>query len=455
MTDAGISRRGLLLRGVIGGAAVSVGVPVLDLFLDGNGAAFAASAGGGPLPVRFGSWFWGCGMIPSRWQPTSIGADGRYDLPPQLQPIAGVREHVSILSGFDVALDGKGNLPHISGNTAVRTGAPADTWQDVTAPTFDVLIADAIGRGSFFRTLNLAADGNPRTSYSFRDGSNMNAATPTASDLYAQVFGVDFHDPNLADFKPDPRFMVRQSVLSGVAEQRRALLARVGAGDRAKLDQYFTSVREMEGKLALQLQKPPPAEACAVPKAPEAIPASADMTDVTTRRGNHKLMAELLAMALACNQTRVFNMAFSAAAADLRQAGDTTGYHQITHEQLIDRSIGYQPSVDKFAVASMEAFADFVAALAAVKEGAGTLLDNCLVYAHSEVSLAKNHDVTAIPAMLVGRAGGRVRPGVHVHGAGEPITRIGLTVQQVMGVRSDAWGSGAMRTAKPISEVLV
>lgn len=316
MTNEIVSRRSFLMRGMVGGAAVTVGLPLLDMFLNDSGTAYAATLGGGRLPVRFGTWFWGCGMIPDRWQPRATGAD--YDLPPQLAPIKAVQQHISVLSGFDVMLDGKGNLPHLSGNTAVRSGAPADTWQAIRAPTLDVLIGDAIGGGSFFRSLDLSADGDPRTSYSFRNGSSMNAAVPTPHDFYMKVFGLDFHDPNKADFTPDPRHMVRRSVLSGVSEQRKALMAKAGAADRARLDQYFTSVRELEGKLALQLQKPPPAEACAVPTAPYATRPGTDGTDVANRRSSHALMAELLAMALACNQTRMFNMTFSTAASDLR-----------------------------------------------------------------------------------------------------------------------------------------
>jgi hypothetical protein len=390
-------------------------------------------------------------MIPDRWTPKATGAG--YDLPPQLAPIKPVQQHVSVLSGFDVVLDGRGNLPHISGNTAMRTGSPADVWQAIRAPTIDVAIADTIGAGSYFRSLDLSADGDPRTSYSFRDGASMNAAIPSPAELYTRIFGPDFHDPNKADFTPDPRMIVRRSVLSGVSDQRRALIAKVGAADRARLDQYFTSVREMEDKLALQLQKPPPAAACVPPPPLAAVKAAADPTDTSQRRETHKLMAQLLAMAMACNQTRVFNMTFSTAASDLRQAGSTTGYHQITHEEPIDRSIGYQPRVDTFATASMEGWADFVAALAEVKEGAGTLLDNMLVLAHSDVSYAKNHDVTGIPVMLAGRAGGKVKPGLHIGGGGDPVSRVGLTVQQLMGVQVESWGMDGMQTKRPVADI--
>jgi hypothetical protein len=452
-TNSTMTRRSFTLRGLLGGAAVTVGVPLLEFFLDANGKSFAANLGGGQLPVRFGTWFWGCGMIPSRWVPKTIGAN--YDLPPQLVPIQAMRQHINILSGFNVELGAQNNQPHISGPTALRTGAPSDNWQQITAPTFDVLIADAIGAGSYFRSLDISADGNPRTTYSYRTGSAMNAATPSALDLYSKIFGNDFHDPNAATFKPDAKIMVRESVLSSVSEQRKKLQKMLGAADRERLDQYFTSLREVEQKLALQLQKPPPAAACAIPKAPGALPAGTDYSDIQLRTTNHKAMSQLLAMALACNQTRVFNMVFSDAASDLRHAGNTTAYHQSTHEELIDRSIGYQPTVDSFAIQSMQAWADFVEALASIKEGDGTLLDNVLVFAHSDVSMAKNHEVRGIPMMTAGRAGGRVRAGLHIAGNGDPVTRAGLTMQQLMGVPTDAWGSDALRTNRPIAELLV
>src|ERR1700733_1379436 len=164
MMNKQLTRRRFVLRGMLGGAAVMLGLPLLDAFLDGNGTAMAASYGGGPLPLRFGTWFWGCGSIPPRWDPKTLGTN--YDLPPQLQPIRPVQSSISVLSGFSVSLDGKANQPHISGNTAVRTGSVTDNWQQIDAPTLDVLVGNAIGSGSFFPSLDLTADGDPKTSYS-------------------------------------------------------------------------------------------------------------------------------------------------------------------------------------------------------------------------------------------------------------------------------------------------
>ena len=102
----------------------------------------------------------------------------------------------------------------------------------------------------------------------------------------------------------------------------------------------------------------------------------------------------------------------------------------------------------------MDAWAGFVARLASTPEGAGTLLDNCLVLAHSESSFAKSHQVTLLPVMIAGRAGGRIRSGIHVAGNGEPISRVGLTVQQMMGVPVSEWGARSLQTSRPITAIV-
>ena len=61
------------LRGMVNGMAVAVGLPLLDIFLDGNGTAMAAT--GAPMPIRFGTWFWGLGVNPPRWFPGAAGKD--------------------------------------------------------------------------------------------------------------------------------------------------------------------------------------------------------------------------------------------------------------------------------------------------------------------------------------------------------------------------------------------
>lgn len=439
--------RRTVLRGMLGGAAINVALPLLNCFLNENGTALASGA---PLPLRFGTWYWGCGMNPQLWVPKQVGAD--YDLPPELAPIKPFKNHVSVLSSYKVALDGYSNFGHISGNWVLRTGAAPAREDEIPAPTFDVLIGDAIGSGTRFHSLELAATGNPQHSYSARNSSIKNPGTASAVELYTRVFGAGFQDPNAAEFKPDPSIMLQKSVLSAVAEHRAGFMKQVGSEDRARLDEYFTSLRQAEQQLELQLQKPPRAQACSIPPKPaDIVPVGVEITQVIA---NHKLMADLLAMALACNQTKVFNMVFSDSPSSLRKAGSAMTHHLLTHEEPVDKELGYQRESSFFNYQSMVAWAAFLQAMSNIREGSGTLLDNMLIVAHSDTQLAKTHSIDGIPVMIAGKAGGRLRSGVHVAGHGAPITSIGLTVQQVMGLTVESWGTKSNQTSKPVADIL-
>jgi hypothetical protein len=443
-----LSRR-TALRGMMNGAVVVVGMPLLDMFLDGNGQALAAT--GAPVPVRFGTWFWGLGVNPNRWFPSKAGSN--YELKPELAPIKDFQSKISVLGNFNLPLDGAPNLPHISGGAGIRTGRALTADRGLPGESFDVSIGDQIGTRSRFRSLDVSAIGDPRNSLSGRGGGNLNPSETSVVALYQRVFGLGFKDPNSASFTPDPAIMARRSVLSAVTDQRRALDAAVGAADKQKLDQYYTSIRQLENQLDVELTKPEPLQACIVPKAaPPELKVSGDIEDVMK---NHEIMTDLLVMALACDQSRVFNMMFNNGASSLTRIGSTITHHQLTHEEPLDNTLGYQPHATYFLTKIMEAWVYFVGALDKVKEGDGTLLDNMLVLAHSETEFAKFHTIDNIPMMLAGRAGGRVRSGIYVDGEGTPVSRVGLTLQQIMGVSVDRWGTKSMETNKTIGDLLV
>lgn len=444
------SRRNVL-RGMAKGAAVTVGLPLLDLFLDVNGTALASGA---PLPVRFGTWFWGCGINASRWVPDTIGPN--YDLKAELKPLGELKQKVSVFSGFNCLLGGRPNLNHWSGAMATLAGAsPAKGGMNGGAtdlPTIDCLVADAMGGGTRFRSLEVACTGQASVSYSMRAGSTVNPSEVDPVQLYQRIFGPEFRDPNAGDFKPDPKIMLRQSVLSSVLEDRERLVKTLGTADKARLDQYFTSVRQMESQLSLMLEEPAPAQACVTPKSPEKVELGPTW-EVAMK--THEVLTELVAVSLACNQTRVFNVALSAAASNLRKAGTSTSFHQLTHEEPVDEKLGYQPESTFFIEKSMESFAGLVKHLDSIKEGDRTLLDNSLVLATSESNYARVHSIDSLPIMVAGKGGGKWRSGVHVAGRGDATSRVGLTIQQALGMPVSSWGDGAMRTAKPIGEVVV
>jgi len=442
-----IHRRGFLC-GSLQGVAISVGLPFLDLFLNSNGDALAAT--GAPLPRRFGTWFFGCGMNPQRWNPISEGRD--WELTPELLPVADIRDKINVLSGFSVKMAGESNQVHRTGVFGTLCGGAPKTAESIEGPSLDVLISDHVGMRTRFRSLEMAAMGDPRHSNSLRDVSSVNPAEPSPLSLYSRVFGLGFSDPNAAEFSPDPRLLLRQSALSIVAVDRKRLERILGHNDRQRLDQYFTSVRQLEQQIALQLEEPEPLAACKIPHPPAQVPIDSEVDHVVA---NHALMAETLALALACDQTRVFNMTFSNRASGLRMPGSADTHHTLTHEEARDKTLGYQPRATAFVLRTMQAWTSFVKTLDAVPEGSGSLLDNCLVMAHSETSEANTHSVMGLPFMTAGSAGGKIRTGLHVSGVGDSTSRVGLTMQQAMGLNIGSWGTDQNQTSRPITEILV
>src|SRR4051812_2775086 len=97
-----MSRR-RILRGMLNGAAVTVSLPFLDVFMNANGTALAAT--GKELPLRFGTWFWGLGVDPQAFVPKTMGAD--YAVSEELKAIEKVKRYVNVFSNYDVLTDGK------------------------------------------------------------------------------------------------------------------------------------------------------------------------------------------------------------------------------------------------------------------------------------------------------------------------------------------------------------
>ena len=445
MTTAHADRR-RVLRGLLGGAAITVGLPILDGMLNENGTAFAAT--GAPIPARFGTWFWGCGLNAGRWEPNKVGTG--YDLGAELAPLERFKSKINLFSGFKAFLDGKPNGVHFSGAQAVFTGT-VPRGMTGAAPSVDQLVADVIGSTTRFRSLEAACMGIQTHSQSRRGGSVLNPAETSPTALYARIFGADFSDPNAAEFKPDPKTLIRQSALSVVAEERAAFMRKVGVADRVRLDEYFTSLRDLEQQLSLQLAKPAPLEACTVPAS---VAATLPGTEIEVVKNNHTLFAKLLAHALACGQTRVVNVAFSDATSSLRKAGGTSSHHEYTHDEPVDRVLGYQTEVTWFNDQIMQSFALMLTELDRIREGAGTLLDNTLIFASTDTGLAKLHSLENIPIITAGSASGRFKTGMHVRAVGDTVARVGLTVQQALGVPVNAWGTESQETSKTITEIL-
>jgi hypothetical protein len=440
--------RRTVLRGIVGGAAVNVALPLLNCMLNTNGTALA---NGKPMPVRFGTWGWGLGMNSNIFVPKKYGAD--FDLPEEISALEPIKKHINLITNTQAFRDNYQNLCHYTGWVIARTGsAPKDT-KDIPGETIDVTIANQIGGGTRFKSLTATATGDVRNTYSYENSNTPNAPEWSPLQFYTRLFGPDFPDPNAKTFTPDPRIMVRRSVLSGVMDQTKSLMQTVPADDRARLDQYFTGLRHLEQQFQQRLEKPEPIEACVRPGEITVDPAMGQEAEAIAVR--HKMMTELLVMALACDQTRVFNMAYTNANSSTIKPGYEKPHHTTTHEEPVDMHVGYQPTASWFTRRAMESWAYFVDAFTKVKEGDGTLLDNVFIMATTDHGYARVHSLDHIPVFTAGRCGGKVMTGLHIDGKGTSGCRVGYTALRLMGVDKPSWGVNSNNTSQEIGEILV
>jgi hypothetical protein len=435
-----LTRRSVL-RGMLGGTAVSVALPFLDCFLNEQGTALASGA---PLPPVFGSWFQNLSLNPGRWKPDRVGAGFQNNV--ELKVLDPFRERMNVISGTKYFLDGRPLETHVSGVQIATMGSlPFGATSD---PSLDTFIAEVIGPRTRFRSVDIALSGG-RQSLSRGKGGVINPSEPSPAALYTRLFGPDFRDPNAAQFAPDPHDMARRSVLSALADERRQIMTSVGAADRARLDAYFTSVRQVEQQLDIALTAPAPIESC---RKPELAPQDEPGKTVGAVEKNNKLFAQLVAHAIACDQTRVFNVNFGTQG--LRTPGGVRDWHSLTHEEPIDPQLGYQKDVTWFINFATGTFAQFLHELDGYREGAGSVLDRAVVLWQTDHGYARTHTMDDLPILTIGGGAGRLKTGLHLVATGDPSARVGLTVQQVMGVSINSWGRLSNKTSKPLTELL-
>ena len=439
--------RRFLLRGAFQGSAVAMALPLLDCFLDGNGQALADT--GKRIPTRFGTYFWGCGLTKELFVPKTIGAN--YETTQQLAPLEPYKKKISVFSGLRAIVDDNPNFQHWTGLAAITTGISPTRTGEFDSQTIDQTIADTIGHGTRFKSIETTCAGNKNESYSSLGGANTNPPEISPLGLYTRLFGPGFQDPSKGDWKPDPQVLVHQSMLSVVADDRKRLMANLSGGDKARMDQYFTSVRELEQSMDGRAE----AARCRgasdhsrgarrnAGKQVGAGTAESRADDVPAHGAGPRDQPD------ACLQYRAGRAGLDdlharrfqalppadARRADRPGAGLSARLREFQHPQH-----GIFRHADKGA--------------GGYQEGDGTLLDHSLVLAYTDTSFAKLHALDGIPVLLAGSASGRVKTGYHIAGEGSPVSRVGLTVQQAMGLSIDGWGKGSMATKKTFSEIL-
>ncbi|MEQ9498000.1 MAG: DUF1552 domain-containing protein [Deltaproteobacteria bacterium] len=424
-----LSRR-TLLKGALGGATVTVGLPALECMLNSHGTALA----NGTLPKRFGIWFWGNGVLPAKWVPTGEGTE--WTLSDQLSPLADVKDDISVVSGMSVKT---GNaIPHGSGPGGIFSGAPlilqGGEEYTFSTPSIDQFIAREIGGETRFRSLELGAKPGPGLSFNGPNSKNPPESSPRR--FFDRIFGGNFTLPG-DDPTPDPRLRLRRSVLDAVMGDVGRLNARLSMHDKQRLDQHLTGIRDLERRLERLEQNPPSLESCALPDRPaETFP---DVDGRPPMPEIARAMADVLALALACDQTRVFSFWFTYPVNNVLFPGMPAGHHRLTHDEP-----GEQPMVNDIVKLITTELAYFVARLKSIPEGDATLLDSCAVLATSDTSWGRNHTLDDYPIVIAGNACGALRKGVHYRSpSNENASMVLLSLVRAMGIPAAEYGAEA------------
>lgn len=441
------------LRGMLGGAAIGVGLPSLEAMYDGNGVALAD---GTATPQRFGVWFFGNGIRRAQWTPVGTGAnwEPREELAPLVrQP--GLRPYITPITGYEIK---SASHPHHSGMAGIMTGQPyhqVGTTRDTivstfAAPSIDQVVAERWAQRpetrGLFRSLEVGVtrfrgtdEGTTFQHLSHNGPNNVNASEYSPRRLYRRLFGMS------TDSQLDT---ARQSVLDLVKTDLQNLRGRLSTGDQMRIDQHFESIR------ALELQLGGVAAECSTP--PEPL---SDLPDVNGREQiveKNQIMSDLVALALACDLTRVFSILFSPAGsgAVYWPVGARNGLHQIAHDER-EPGVEPQPTVHAATVFKMEQCAYFLDRLRSIPEGAGNLLDASGILVTSELSEGWTHTNDEFPIVLAGRACGRLRSGVHIRSRrNDNTTDVLLTLLRAMGDERPGFGAQGGYSSRVVSELL-
>lgn len=434
-------------RSLLRGAGAALGLPVLEAMFPRVmlGATSAA------VPTRLAFIYMPVGAIMPDWTPAKTGAD--YELSKTLQPLAAHRDRLLVLSGLahdKARANGDGAGDHARDSAAYLTAAqPRKTaGADITLGiSVDQVAAAKIGGQTRLPSIELGTEGGRQagscdSGYSCAYSSNIawkSATQPLAKEINPRAVFERLFGSNAGDAQAQAaRNYYRQSILDFVASDADRLRKQLGQSDRNKLDEYFTSVREVEQRIEQAAEE----AKRSTPDYP--VPAHGIPKDYAE---HVRLMYDLMALAFQTDSTRVatFMLANSGSNRTYRELGVKGGHHEISHHRGDKEKIEWLQKIDQYMI---EQFAYFLDKLRATKEGDGTLLDHCLIVYGGAISDANRHQHDDLPVLLAGGGNGSVKPGRHIRYKGEtPMANLFLSLLERAGVPQDRFGDSTGKLA--------
>lgn len=443
-------------RSVIKGAGAALSLPWLEAMAPTTATAQTARAlARSAAPVRTAFVFWPNGTNYEWFEPEGEGKN--WQLSKTLEPLAGVKEHFSCLSGLTAdkaRANGDGPGDHARSAAAFLTGQqPFKTaGRDIRAGlSADQVIAQSdSAQATRLPSLELGCDkvrlaGNCDSGYACAYQHNISWASESQpmpqqidpAKVFDQLFA-DLGDVDAAR-KTRARWSRQASVLDAVRDESRRLHRYLSPDDRRKLDEYTSSIREIERRIQTA-QKESSKQVLPEIDRPEGIP------EVYSE--HIALMFDLMRLAFQTDQTRVstFMFAKEGSGRSFPELDIKAGHHQLSHHQGNQEKIAAIRAIDRF---YMEQFAKFIDKMANTPDGDGSLLDHSQILFGSGISDGNRHNHHNLPIMLAGRANGQINPGRRViYDKNTPICNLYLSMMDNVGVQATGFGDGTGRLAR-------
>lgn len=443
MREHPVIARRTFLRGLGAGIAL----PLLEGMLPSS-RAMAAAASPRKAPLRAVFVYVPNGAHMEDWTPRGLGRE--FELTPILEPLRNVRNDLQILTGLahqKAFANGDGAGDHARASATFLTGCQARKTggADIRiGVSVDQIAAAKIGRETRLPSLELGIDRGQRAgacdsgyacayqyNISWRSESVPNPPEINPASVFDRLFG-NGSTSDQAENRAR-RDLHRKSILDFAMDDARRLQAKLGTTDRAKLDEYLTSVRELEQRIA------------AAPRIAEALPEKTRPEGIPNSYENHvRLMFDLLALALQTDNTRIatFIMAHDGSNRPYPGIGVSEGHHDLSHHAGNREKLAKIARINRF---HMVQFAAFIERLKGIKEGEGTLLDHSMVVYGSGISDGNRHNHDNLPIILAGGGNGSLQPGRHVRFEREPMTNLYLTMLDLMNAGVDRLGDSTGR----------
>ena len=419
-----ITKKHLPRRTFLRGAGTALALPLLDAMIPAMRAESLTAA----APVRrLGFIYYPLGVDQDRWRPKGEGAG--YELSEALAPLAPHKSKFVVLSGLSSDPDRSKAGFHDRAYASFMTGCEPTEGKVHVGISVDQVAALELGKETQFASLELSTEDNGRLSGPvFKTATNPLPFEKNPRYVFERLFGDSGKIDPVAAAQRDA---ADRSSLDAVTERIAELEKQLGPSDRAKLEEYVTSIRDVERRIQVAMTKRP----VDLPEVTRPAGAPDDWTE------HVKLMFDLQTLALQADLTRVWTFLYGREATSMSfpHLNISMGHHEISHHNFEKDKLD---ALAKINVNQSELFAYFLTKLDALKEGNSTLLDHSLIMYGSSLSVPTSHSQRDLPILLAGGAAGRIAGGRYVRFPGDttPLTNLYLTMLDKVGVPTEKLG---------------